>query len=332
MIIGRGKGKWTIYFEGSLFGQAPPLRRAVGPARTRNYSSRLDDDFMANEALRASFPAHDPGSRKKRVIGSLTRPFIATHYATFFKELAMLRPNLGTGIFLLIAISFAGCASQPVADIQITGTPGAPITGYYVQNGQRVPLSSPMPLTIEKPGIQVIAVRKVNKDDSLHMEVRIAHPGGGSNPTAMISASPSGRAEGVRFVLQGGFYTSVILPGESLDAPQDSRLVINPYWYEGTWVFDDARFGLTREALVRGMPEMIDALVKDIPTAKQGFSLTFSERSFPGYQKKITWFKKQDGGNIYRLDDPPLQGWLCPEIFRYFNKTPKQLFVRVDPK
>ena len=30
---------------------------------------------------------------------------------------------------LLVASLFAGCASQPVATIELTGTPGAPVTG-----------------------------------------------------------------------------------------------------------------------------------------------------------------------------------------------------------
>ena len=48
--------------------------------------------------------------------------------------------------------------------------------------------------------------------------------------------------------------------------------------------------------------------------------------------RAITWVKEQDGGNIYRCDDPPMQGWLCPELFRYFTKTPKTLYVRAEPK
>ena len=40
-------------------------------------------------------------------------------------------------------------------------------------------------------------------------------------------------------------------------------MVIAPYWYNGTWVFDDPDAGLKREPFVAGVPEMIDLLVKD---------------------------------------------------------------------
>ena len=48
-------------------------------------------------------------------------------------------------------------------------------------------------------------------------------------------------------------------------------MVIVPYWYQGTWVFDDESVGLNKEPFVAGVPEMIDDLVKDIPNARGGF-------------------------------------------------------------
>ena len=53
-------------------------------------------------------------------------------------------------------------------------------------------------------------------------------------------------------------------------------MVILPYRYGGTWVFDDKSVGLVREPFVAGVPEMIDALTADIPKAEEGFRLTFS--------------------------------------------------------
>jgi hypothetical protein len=52
----------------------------------------------------------------------------------------------------------------------------------------------------------------------------------------------------------------------------NSLLVIKPYWWEGTWVFDDPDVGLTRGPFVAGIPEMIDLLVRDIPDARRGCS------------------------------------------------------------
>ncbi len=46
-------------------------------------------------------------------------------------------------------------------------------------------------------------------------------------------------------------------------------LIIAPYWYNGTWVFDDEATGLKREPFVAGVPEMMNVLVKDIPNVLQ---------------------------------------------------------------
>ena len=109
-------------------------------------------------------------------------------------------------------------------------------------------------------------------------------------------------------------------------------MVIAPYWYNGTWVFDDASAGLKREPFVAGVPEMLDVLVKDFPTAREGFRLLFSANPFPGYQKKLTWLRGDTGGNYYRLDDPPMEGWICPALFRYYRSAPRNLYVKAEPK
>jgi hypothetical protein len=114
-------------------------------------------------------------------------------------------------------------------------------------------------------------------------------------------------------------------------ASSNAILLIAPYWYQGTWVFDDDTAGLKREPFVAGVPEMIDVLVKDIPDAKGGFRLLFSANPFPGYQKKLTWLRGDMGGNFYRLDDPPMEGWICPAMFRYYQSAPQALFVKAEP-
>ncbi|MCA9115184.1 MAG: hypothetical protein KDA79_08855 [Planctomycetaceae bacterium] len=37
------------------------------------------------------------------------------------------------------------------------------------------------------------------------------------------------------------------------------------------------------------------------------------------------------GGNYYALDDPPMEGWICPALFKYYEKAPANLFVRAEP-
>lgn len=116
-----------------------------------------------------------------------------------------------------------------------------------------------------------------------------------------------------------------------LGPSSNAIMVFTPYWYNGTWVFDDSAVGLRREPFVAGVPEMIDVLVKDIPDAKAGFRLLFSANPFPGSQKKLTWVRGDSVGNSYRLDNPPMEGWLCPAMFKYYKAPPKTIYIKVEP-
>jgi hypothetical protein len=113
--------------------------------------------------------------------------------------------------------------------------------------------------------------------------------------------------------------------------PSNAIMVLAPYWYNGTWVFDDPAVGPRREPFVAGVPEMIDVLVKDIPDSRAGFRLLFSANPFPGHQKKLTWLRGDSGGNYYKLDDPPMEGWICPAMFRYYKTPPPALYVKAEP-
>ena len=66
-----------------------------------------------------------------------------------------------------------------------------------------------------------------------------------------------------------------LIPGLRPGPRENAIMVIAPYRYQGTWVFDDSSAGLVREPFVAGVPEMIDVLVKDIPNADKGFRLLF---------------------------------------------------------
>lgn len=114
--------------------------------------------------------------------------------------------------------------------------------------------------------------------------------------------------------------------------PSNSLMIIVPYQYGGTWVFDDPATGLKREPFVAGVPAMMNHLVRDIPGATNGFRMLFATQPFPGYQQKLTWLRPEGGGNIYRMEDPPMEGWLCPALFRYYREAPKELYVKAEPK
>ena len=108
--------------------------------------------------------------------------------------------------------------------------------------------------------------------------------------------------------------------------------VIFPYKYEGTWVFDDADKELDKEPFVLGADEMLDSMVTDIPDASDGFKLLFSHGPFPGYLAHGRWIRKELDGNWYRLDDPPIEGWLCPALLKYFDSPPSEIFAKAEAK
>jgi hypothetical protein len=33
-----------------------------------------------------------------------------------------------------------------------------------------------------------------------------------------------------------------------------------------------------------------------------------------------------------KLDEPPIEGWICPAMFRYYKSAPKALSVMAEPK
>jgi len=108
--------------------------------------------------------------------------------------------------------------------------------------------------------------------------------------------------------------------------------VLFPYKYEGTWVFDDPAVGLHREPFVLGIDEMINRVVANIPNAEKGFRLLFSPTPFPGYAVKLEWRREEYGGNWYYCSQLGIEGWLCPALFKYFDKAPAELYGKAEPK
>lgn len=107
-------------------------------------------------------------------------------------------------------------------------------------------------------------------------------------------------------------------------------LVIYPYHYQQTWVFDDETVGLVREPFVSGVPEMIDKLVENIPNAEFGFRLFFSANPFPGYQAELLWLREEYGGNWYYWQETNQEGWLCPALFQYFVVAPQKIYCKAE--
>jgi hypothetical protein len=79
-----------------------------------------------------------------------------------------------------------------------------------------------------------------------------------------------------------------------------------------------------------GIPEMIDSVVAEIGTPQDGFALYFSEVPFPGIQVTLDWVREDCGGNWYRRDGTDQEGWLCPALFKYFDRAPSHLYARAE--
>ena len=123
------------------------------------------------------------------------------------------------------------------------------------------------------------------------------------------------------------------LNGEPKDVTSsNSLMVIAPYKHQGMWVFDDPAVGLSREPFIAGIDKMIDKLVADIPNAERGWKAIFSASPFPGHEVKLEWRREESGGNWYYSDKYQMEGWLCPALFKYFAKAPREIYVRAEPK
>jgi hypothetical protein len=112
----------------------------------------------------------------------------------------------------------------------------------------------------------------------------------------------------------------------------NSILVIHPYKYEGVWVFDDPDVGLTREPFIAGADVILDRMTESIPNAAAGVTVLFSAQRFPGAQFEFDWRREESGGNWYFSRRFALEGWLCPALFKYFERAPAQIYAQVKPK
>ena len=116
-----------------------------------------------------------------------------------------------------------------------------------------------------------------------------------------------------------------------MDKVTGTDIAIHPYKLEERWVFDDDWVGLDKELFIRGADAIIDRLAGSIPNAEQGFTLRFSAFAFPEYQTELECRRKDDGGNWYYSSDLDMEGWLCPQLYKYFKEAPKKLYIACGP-
>lgn len=118
--------------------------------------------------------------------------------------------------------------------------------------------------------------------------------------------------------------------------------VIKPYCRHGIWKFDDRSKGLIGEAFVAGADVMMDFLSRDIPKARRGFNLVFSEFAFPGHTVMVEHVPERpirgymgvemvSMGNTYLHRETNHELWLCPALMLYFTKVPKRIYAMAKP-
>ena len=114
-------------------------------------------------------------------------------------------------------------------------------------------------------------------------------------------------------------------------AAENALFVIQPYWKNGTWVFDAPERKLDAEPFVLGIDQMISELVADIPQARKGFSLIFSSSPFPKHEVQLKRGRAESGGYWYTRSADGKEGWLCPALFKYYPQAPEFIYAQANP-
>lgn len=101
---------------------------------------------------------------------------------------------------------------------------------------------------------------------------------------------------------------------------------IAPYKWNGQWVFDDESVGLVKEPFVAGA----DTLIDKISDGATSCVMLFSEFPFPGADHKIKKLGKGIGGGTdYYHEGLDHRLWLCPALFKYYPKAPKNIYIQI---
>jgi hypothetical protein len=68
---------------------------------------------------------------------------------------------------------------------------------------------------------------------------------------------------------------------------------------------------------------------------ENGFLMLFSDSEFKGADIMLEWSRFECNGDIYRLKGlgavdsfPPMEGWLCPALRKYYKDAPNKLYVQ----
>jgi len=115
--------------------------------------------------------------------------------------------------------------------------------------------------------------------------------------------------------------------------------VIFMRWHKSyqEWCFDIPIVGIEDEPFVEGIPEIIEYHLgksnKTSSAKKTGVTVLFSgaatkPKEFTnGNYFKLVKTKEENGGGWYKEPVSRYEGWLCPNLYQFFAKAPKQIHV-----
>lgn len=110
----------------------------------------------------------------------------------------------------------------------------------------------------------------------------------------------------------------------------NSIFTIQPYQYNGFWVFDDEKKGIIKEPFVAGADQLLDIIHN---VAKASFSLAFSKSFIPKHSYILKNPQSTYGNGTYYdayitgSKHPLMKIWLCGVLLKYFDERPEQIYV-----
>ena len=116
-----------------------------------------------------------------------------------------------------------------------------------------------------------------------------------------------------------------IIPHSNYGVPTNSIFVIHPYKWNGIYVFDKPKWRTEKEAFVSGATEYLQILSGDA----EEFNLLFSTTTFPD-SHMVELVSSDTNGSIYYSKEFDHYLWLCPYLFRFYDKAPEFIYLKIE--
>jgi small-conductance mechanosensitive channel len=144
---------------------------------------------------------------------------------------------------------------------------------------------------------------------------------------ATVSAATLRNAWDLRCSVREKLFATLLRDYAAVGPRRGRGPAVRVYLWNGVWVFDDPTAGRVREPF--GTSDIIRRAVSNIPNAERGFLAVFSDAPSPKAQVVLDWVGESGDGNRYRWTETGLKDWLSPELTRYYEKAPKQLYIEI---